>query len=250
MGVVAAGSDPARSGASDNRGTTAPTRRATVRHPVVRHPVVRHLGTDGRSSQRVRIVDATLRCLGRQGVAKTTADDIAREAGLSRATLYRTFPGGMDAVLHAVVETETARLFSELAVVMGEAQDLEEMLVAGMAGAARALSAHAALAYLLEHEPGVVLPHLTFAGMDRLLAVASAFTAPFFGRWLEPEQAARAAEWAVRLVFAYLTCPAPGADLTDIDDTRHLVGTFVIPGIQALRMAGLSNLTTAKEALP
>src|SRR6185437_2489660 len=86
-----------------------------------RSATVRHLGTDDRSTPRVRIVDAALRCLARQGVAKTTADDIAREAGLSRATLYRAFPGGKDGVLHAVVETETARLFSELAVAMGEA---------------------------------------------------------------------------------------------------------------------------------
>jgi len=215
-----------------------------------RSATVRHLGTDDRSTPRVRIVDAALRCLARQGVAKTTADDIAREAGLSRATLYRAFPGGKDGVLHAVVETETARLFSELAVAMGEARDLEDMLVAGMSGAARVLSGHAALAYLLEHEPGVVLPHLAFAEMDRLLEVASSFAAPFFGRWLEPEQAARAGEWAVRLLFSYLTCPAPGADLTDPADTRRLVGTFVIPGIQALRMAGLPDPTTASEALP
>ena len=60
---------------------------------------IRRLGTDDRSSQRVRIVDAALRCLARQGTAKTTVDDIAREAGLSRATLYRTFSDGKDGVL-------------------------------------------------------------------------------------------------------------------------------------------------------
>ena len=65
-------------------------------------------------------------------MAKTTVDDIAREAGFSRATLYRTFPGGKDAVVAAMVETEVARLFSSLAVVMGEATDLEDVLVAGM----------------------------------------------------------------------------------------------------------------------
>jgi len=184
-------------------------------------------------------VDAALRCLARQGWAKTTADDVAREAGLSRATLYRAFPGGRDGVLHAVVETETARLFSDLAVAMGEADDLEAMLVAGLSGAARSLGAHRALRYLMDNEPEVVLPHLTFSGMDRLLAAASSFAAPFFGRWLEPEQSARAAEWAVRIVLSYLACPVPGRDLADPADAGHLVRTFVIPGIQALRMAGL-----------
>ena len=199
---------------------------------------MRHLGADDRSSNRVRIVDATLACLARQGLGKTTVDDIAREAGFSRATLYRTFPGGKDAIIAAVVETEVARLFSALAVVMGETTDLEDLLVAGMVEAARMLSRHAALGYVLLHEPGVILPRLTFADMDRLLFVAGDFAAPFFARWLSPDEASRAAEWAVRIVVAYLADPSPGTDLTDPGDTRSLVRTFVLPGILALRTSG------------
>jgi len=197
--------------------------------------VVHHLGGDDRSSTRVRLVDAALSCLARQGAAKTTVDDIAREAGFSRATLYRTFPGGKDDVLEAVVSTEVARMFSALAVVMGEAGDLEEVLVSGMTETARRLSAHRALNYLLQHEPGVILPRLTLADMDRILMVAGDFAAPFFARWLEPDQASRAAEWAVRIVLAYVSDPAPGVDLTDPEDTRALVRAFVLPGILALR---------------
>lgn len=203
-----------------------------------------HLGADDRSSTRVRIVDATLRCLARQGVAKTTVDDIARESKFSRATLYRTFPGGKDAVLEAVVETEVARLFSSLAVVMGEANDLEDVLVAGMTEAAQRLSTHSAIAYLLLHEPGLILPRLTFADMDQVLLAAGDFAAPFFGRWLDPDQASRAAEWAVRIVLAYMADPAPDTDLTDPEDTRSLVRTFVLPGILALRQRS-EDLTTS-----
>ena len=43
--------------------------------------------------RRGRIRDAALVCIGRFGLAKTTVDDIAREAGCSRATLYRYFDG-------------------------------------------------------------------------------------------------------------------------------------------------------------
>jgi AcrR family transcriptional regulator len=206
--------------------------------------VLHHLGADDRSSTRVRIVDATLRCLARQGVAKTTVDDIARESTFSRATLYRTFPGGKDGILEAVVDTEVARLFSSLAVVMGEATDLEDVLVAGMVEAARRLSTHSAVAYLLLHEPGVILPRLTFADMDQILLTAGDFCAPFFARWLEPDQASRAAEWAVRIVMAYVADPAPGTDLTELEDTRDLVRTFVLPGILALRASTESSDTT------
>jgi AcrR family transcriptional regulator len=209
---------------------------------------VHHLGADDRSSTRVRIVDATLTCLARQGLSKTTIDDIAREAKFSRATLYRTFPGGKDAIAAAVVETEVARLFSSLAVVMGEATDLEDVLVSGMVEAARRLGEHGALGYLLAHEPGLILPRLTFADLDQILFVAGDFAAPFFARWLSPDEASRAAEWAVRIVLAYLADPAPGTDLADPADTRALVRTFVLPGILALRTtrpASISNPSTS-----
>jgi len=201
-----------------------------------RDSVVRHLGADDRTSTRVRLVDGALQCLARQGIAKTTVDDIARAAGLSRATAYRTFPRGKDGILAAVVETELARLFSSLAVAMGEAGDLEDVLVAGMVESARWLQGHGALSYLVEHEPGAVLPYLTFAGFDQVMLVASDLGAPFFARWLEPEQASRAAEWAVRIVMAYCSDPSPYADLTDPADTRALVRAFVLPGILALRV--------------
>jgi AcrR family transcriptional regulator len=183
----------------------------------------------------VRIVDGALRCVARQGIAKTTVDDIARESGFSRATVYRTFPRGKEGILAAVVETEVARLFSSLAVAMGEATDLEDLLVAGMVETARWLGSHEALGYLLEHEPGAVLPYVTFAGFDRVLLVAGDLAAPFFARWLEPAQASRAAEWAVRIVMAYCSAPVPGTDLADTGVTRDLVRAFVLPGILALR---------------
>ena len=229
------------------------TQTQSTAHPGSGRKVVHHLGADDRSSTRVRIVDATLRCLARQGVAKTTLDDIAREASFSRATVYRTFPGGKEAILAAVVDTEVARLFSALAVVMGEAADLEDVLVAGMVEAARRLSSHSAIVYLCLHEPGVILPKLTFAEMDRLLLVAGDFAAPFFARWLEPDQASRAAEWAVRIVLSYISEPAPYADLTNVDDTRGLVRTFVLPGILALRSSDhelLSSSTSIAASTP
>lgn len=196
---------------------------------------VHHLGADDRSSQRIRIVDATLACLASQGLTKTTLDDIAGWAGLSRATVYRAFPGGRDAILRATVDTELARLFSDLAVAMGEAKDLEQVLVVGIVETAKRLVDHRAVRYLLDHEPGVVLSHMAFDQMDRVLATASSFAAPFLGRWLEPDQAARAAEWAVRITLSYLLTESTRLDPTDPDDVGRLVGRFVLPGVLALR---------------
>ena len=188
------------------------------------------------TSARVRVIDGALACIARQGVAKTTLDDVARAAGCSRATVYRAFPGGKDAVLGAVVDTEVSRFFSALAVRMGAATDLEDVLVAGMAEAATRVAGHPALEFLLGHEPELVLSQLAFARMDEVLAVTCAFTTPFLGRWLDQAEARRVAEWAARIVVSYLVCPADGVDLTDGAQVRRLVRMFVLPGIRALQM--------------
>ena len=192
---------------------------------------------DSESPHRVRIIDGTLACLARHGTAKTTVDDIARQSGVSRATVYRAFPGGREEILGAVVDTEVARLFSALGVCLGSAEELSQALVVGIVEASVRLRDHAALHFLVVHEPGIILGHLAFADSDRLLAIASRFTAPFLARWMTPAEAARVAEWAARIVLSYAVSPSPRTDLCDPSQAARLVHTFMLPGIEALQAA-------------
>src|SRR4051794_3759689 len=67
-------------------------------------------GTEGQVPEvTAKVVEGALRAIARFGLTKLTVDDVAREAGISRATLYRYFEG-RGAVLAAVVEAETERL--------------------------------------------------------------------------------------------------------------------------------------------
>ena len=60
----------------------------------------------------LRVLDAVRECCERWGVEKTTIDDIAKVSGVSRATLYRLFPGGKQTLhrgntvdaIHEVIE--------------------------------------------------------------------------------------------------------------------------------------------------
>ena len=197
------------------------------------------------SPHRVRIIDGTLACLARHGTVKTTVDDIARESGVSRATVYRAFPGGRDEILGAVVDTEMARLFSALGVRLGTAGTLTTALVGGIVEASTRLRDHAALHFLVEHEPGMILGHLAFDESDRLLVTASRFTAPFLARWMSPHEAERVAEWAARIVLSYAISPSDRLDLCDEADATLLVTTFMLPGIEALQnvSTGLIDIT-------
>jgi AcrR family transcriptional regulator len=54
-------------------------------------------------TSRQRIVDAAQELFTRQGIEGTTLEEIAQAAGVHRATLHRTFPGGRDELVAEVV---------------------------------------------------------------------------------------------------------------------------------------------------
>src|SRR4051794_34085357 len=64
-------------------------------------------------SMEDRILDATERLLARLGYQKTTMDDVAREAGISKRTIYFYFPG-KEAVALAFIDRVVARLCHRL----------------------------------------------------------------------------------------------------------------------------------------
>ena len=181
-----------------------------------------------------RIIAATVRCIARWGVAKTTLDDVAREAGCSRATVYRMVPGGRDALLVAVARTEVARFFTGVGERLATATSLEDLLVAGITDAARRINEHPALRFLIEHEPEHVLPRLAFHQMDAALAVASQFAAPHLRRFIhDDEHAHRVAEWVSRIVVSYTITPSDVVDLAQEASARQLVRDFVLPALQS-----------------
>ena len=187
--------------------------------------------TDAPRALDGRLHDAALRCFARWGVAKTTLDDVAREAGVSRATVYRSLPGGKEALIDSVSAGELSRFLDALASRIDGIDDLETLLVTGISEAGRALQEHAVLQFLLAHEPELVLPRLCFAEMDRILAVSGAFAAPYLAHWLSDEDARRAGEWITRLVLSYLLSPAEGFSFGDVPSVQRLVRTFVLPGV-------------------
>jgi len=180
------------------------------------------------------ITDAALACFARWGVAKTTLDDIAREARCSRATVYRLFPGGKDVVVEAVAGRELVRFFADLSAELDRAAgDLESLLITGITYTTRAIRAHDALQFVLAHEPEVILPLVAFDRCDLVLAQAAAFCEPWLAPHLGAEWAARAGEWLTRMVLSYTLVPSDGFDLAREDDARRFVHCFVLPGLTA-----------------
>lgn len=166
------------------------------------------------------VLDAAARCVARWGVAKTSLDDVAREAGVSRATVYRLFPGGKERVLADLVAHEVERLGAGLATHLDAAGSPEDRLVAALSETARQLAAHPALRAVLAYEPEQVLPHLAFDRFDRVLAAATSWLSP----WFDPSTA----EWLTRLVVSHLLVPSAHVDLTDSADARRFIRTYYV----------------------
>ena len=84
---------------------------------------------------RDRLLAATYQCVVRFGLGKTTVEDIVKESGVSRATIYRQFPGGRDELLLETTGWELANYFTALADHVRDAPDLAQLLEQGLAHA-------------------------------------------------------------------------------------------------------------------
>src|SRR3954468_23760600 len=99
-----------------------------------------------------RLLDGALACISRVGLAKTTYDDVAKEAGVSRATAYRYF-NGRGVLLRALVAREAERLAAQVRLAVATATTLDEALGRAAVAAVEHLESIEALRFMLEHEP-------------------------------------------------------------------------------------------------
>lgn len=179
-----------------------------------------------------RVIEAALVCFARWGIAKTTAEDIGREAGVSRATVYRAFPGGKAAILQAVGTREIHRLMAAVVEVTARQQTLEDVLAEGIVLACRLLRTHPALSYLLEHEPEAVLPFLAFDRLGPALELARNGCATTVARFVPLDTAEELVEWGTRMALSLTFMPGR-VDAGRPDTVAAMVRDLLMPGITA-----------------
>jgi AcrR family transcriptional regulator len=140
------------------------------------------------SPTEIAVLDAVKACCERWGVEKVTVDDIAKESGVSRATLYRLFPGGKDVLFDAHRVRELSQFMEVLVEHLDGADTLEEVVARTISRALAELRADEHLAVMLASEPGTVVSSLTVEGLPRIVRVASAYLVPFLDPFLPRQQ--------------------------------------------------------------
>ncbi|HLN43892.1 MAG TPA: TetR/AcrR family transcriptional regulator [Acidimicrobiales bacterium] len=182
---------------------------------------------------RQRILEATYACVARWGLSKTTVEDAAREAGLSRATVYRYFPGGREELVDAVVSWQHVLFFVRLYQEVHGATSLEEVLDRGLTFARRSLLEHEVLQKVLETEPEVLMPKLTVES-NRTVGLIAGFLIPYLHEhgMAEGVEIQEAADFLARMILSYISSPGHW-DLGDPEQVATLVRTELLAGVVA-----------------
>ncbi len=182
-----------------------------------------------------RVAAAALDEFAEHGIRRTSMEDVARRAGVSRMTVFRRF-ASKQRLVEVVIAREVHRGMQELDLLWEGAQTLEDRLVAGFEFAGRYVSGHPLFDRLLRSEPDVLLPPLTLDGGP----VLELYRSLIANRLQAEVNAGRAAtsdldgvaEVIARLAISLLLTRDGTITLDDPHSVRRLVNLTLLPMLQ------------------
>jgi AcrR family transcriptional regulator len=182
-----------------------------------------------------RLLAATETCLRRSGIRRTTVIEIAEEAGLSRATLYKHFPDKAALVVAALARTDEqfwAEATAQVSARTGLAAQVAEAV-----RIARERPPGALLLQLREAEPDAFTATVG-TGLREMVPNMSLFWQPFLlaardaGELRVDLDLARASEWVVRVVLSLVTIPGDRFDSDDPHSVQDFLADFLVAGLR------------------
>ncbi len=178
-------------------------------------------------SARERLLNAARACYEHKGIAKTTMEDIAREAGVTRRTVYRHF-GSHSEVLSGVVQREANRFWAELQQHLPPVESFQAFILE-------------ALIYTLKHAPQT--PTHSFLFNQNILPLVNEMylnsrgfieqrveiLRPVYERFNPGGELdlVMVTEWLDRIMVSYLATPSPF--FRSEDELRKLFRTMLLP---------------------
>jgi len=184
-------------------------------------------------------MDAATACYLRLGVARTTANDIAQEAGISRATLYRRY-GSHEAIFLAVLTHESELMSDDarahldsLAVTDPVSRMLEGMMFA--ISQIRSRPVHAAV-FGGESAAWAAGRAIRMEALRRIgeVGVRPLVSGALADGTLSERDVGDLVDWILRILISYAA--VPGAGDRDPDEIRRQLTAWFLPAL-AVRLS-------------
>lgn len=187
---------------------------------------------------RELILDSAYACFRKHGLLKTTIVDIAREANVSRSTVYEYFRD-KGAILEACAEHASEQFYREMSRAMARGGSLEEKLSNAAVFVTQARRAIASEDYFDEDAISLLLTKDAAV----LLRECVDFFAPYFsaakltGEVRKNLDVEAAGEWFARILFSLFSTASPIRDMDDPGVVAEFVSAFAVRGFAGDRPA-------------
>ncbi|WP_324189326.1 TetR/AcrR family transcriptional regulator [Nocardia otitidiscaviarum] len=182
---------------------------------------------------RAKLLDAAFEQFCWLGIQRSTMEDVARRAGVSRITLYRRF-ATKDLLVEQVILREFRRYFRQFFLDIAPAESAADRVVLGFVSSLRTIRNNPLIGGLIAAEPNHLVSSLV--GDDgRTVAMVSQFVAGQLrqeqraGTVSEAVQVDLVAELMVRTCASFLAIPSRIVDLDDDERLAEIARRFLVP---------------------
>ena len=179
-----------------------------------------------------RILDAAVEELREYGLRRTSVENVARRAGLSRATVYRRFES-KSVLVQATLVRESSRFFAEIVAEVDASSGATDRLVDGFVVGLRKVRTDALLTRLLVSDPDELVPYLTLRGASVIAAASEFLVAQYRDAGGAPLCGGRdprlLAEMLVRLAISFTLTPDGVVALDDDEAVRAFARSYLVP---------------------
>ncbi|NIJ09860.1 AcrR family transcriptional regulator [Saccharomonospora amisosensis] len=185
---------------------------------------------------RARVLDAAYEQFCRMGIQRSTMEDVAKRAGVSRITVYRRF-ATKDVLVEQVVRREFRRYFDQFLLDIQQAESVADRVVLGFVSSLRAIRGNPLIGGLLAVEPDLVAPSMISDG-GRTLATVREFVA---GQLRHEQHAGNVskeldtdlvAELMVRISASFLAIPSHIIDIEDDEQLAEVARRYLVPMLE------------------
>ena len=183
-----------------------------------------------------RILDAAYELFCRIGIQRTTMEDVARRARVSRITVYRRV-ATKRALVDQVVRREIRRYFDQFLVDIEQAETAADRVVLGFVSSLRAFRRNPLIGGLMAADPKALAPS-TIGDGGRTLATVREFVAGQLRSEQDAGNVSRdvnvdiVAELMVRVCSSFLVIPSHIVDLDDDEQLADLARQFLVPMLE------------------